>query len=231
MNIMFILVVGFGVLFLGLVIATAIFNAKVSGSSQPAPWMGRVRRLQNERENAGWRIRMIPYNDTSKPMTISLSGVAAFVPVAGALGFLVGLAMATYDQGEHKQAGLIVAGLSFLTMLAGVWLKARYERQGWDVASARCVDRELQKILVPAGAGRAGSSWVWVWRIVCEFEYLGIPYRVTPAVHWAGFGSEGAAISFLEARIAPSGECMLRVNPANPLQTELLDSGSKEEAP
>jgi hypothetical protein len=75
MNMPFILVVGFGVLVLGVIIATTIFNAKVGGTSKPTPWMRRVRRFQNESENAGWRIQMIPYDDPSKPMTMNLSGL------------------------------------------------------------------------------------------------------------------------------------------------------------
>jgi hypothetical protein len=222
------MVVGFGVLVLGVFIATVIFNARVGGSSQPAPWMRRVRQLQNEQENAGWRIRMIPYGDTSKPMTISLGGVFAIVPVVGAFGFLGGLALATYDARRYVGPGVIVAGVSFLIMLCGVWLKARGERRGWDVALARCVDRELQQALIPSSSGHGGSTRVWMWRIVCEYEYLGIPYRVTPEVYWAGFNSEQAAQEFLQARISPSGECMLRVDPKNPLRTELLDQGIKD---
>jgi hypothetical protein len=228
MNIMFILVVCFGVLVLGIIIATIIFNAKVGGSSQPAPWMRRVRQFQNERENTGWRIQMIPYDDTSRPMTMNLSGVLAIVPAVGALGFISGLAMATYNQTKYGRSGLIITGLSFMATLCGIWLKARGERQGWDVAPGRCVDRELRKVWIPAPVGSSGGSWGWLWRIVCEYEYIGIPYHVTPEVYWANLNSEEAALKFLEERISPNGECMLRIDPKNPLRTELLDQGIKD---
>jgi hypothetical protein len=103
----------------------------------------------------------------------------------------------------------------------GYWLKNRGGRLEWDIAPARCVDRELQKVPVRGG-------WGWVWRIVCPYEYLGIPYRVTPEVYWANFTSEAAAHKFLEARISREGECMLRVDPSNPLRTELLERGIKD---
>jgi hypothetical protein len=225
MNLPFIMVVCFGVLFLGIVIAAAIFNAKVGGSSVAAPWMGRVRGFQNEVENAGWRIQVIPYDDTSKPMTLSLNGVLAMVPVAGALGFLCGLALAVYDDRQHVKAGLILAVASWGVAMGGYWLKARGERQDWDVAPGRCVDRELRKVRL---VGRGGGQWGWLWRIVCEYEYLGIPYRVTPEVYWSSFTSEEAARKFLEERISPKGECMLRLDPGNPLRTELLDQGIKD---
>ncbi len=228
MNIMFCFVVCFGILVIGVIIATSIFNARVGGSSQPAPWMRRVRQFQNEKENAGWRIHLIPCDDTSKPMTMNLGGIVSIVPVAGILGFIGGLAMATYDEPKHTTSGLMIAVLSFVVALGGAWFKARVVRQGWDVASGRCVDRELQKVWIPAGAANAGGHWGWFWRIVCEYEYLGIPYRVTPEVYWASFYSEEAALKFLEERISPNGECRLHVDPKNPLRTELFDQGLKD---
>jgi hypothetical protein len=227
MNTMFIFVVCFGVLVLGVIIATSIFNARVGGSSQPAPWMRRVRRFQNERENAGWRIRLIPYCDTSKPMTMDSGGIVSILPMAGVLGFIGGLAMATYDK-KYESSGLMIAVLSFVVLFGGALLKARVVRQGWDVAPGRCVDRELQKVWMPVGAANVGGHWGWFWRIICEYEYLGIPYRVTPEVYWADFNSEEAALKFLEERISPNGECTLRVDPKNPLRTELMNQGIKD---
>ena len=224
---MFVFVVCFGVLALVVIIATIIFNAKVGGSSQPATWMRQVRQFQNERGNAGWRIHQIPYDDTSKPMIMNLGGIVSIVPAVGIFGFLGGLAMASYEQ-KYENSGLMVAVLSFVVLLCGIWLRARVVRQGWDVASGRCVDRELRKAWIPAGVANAGGHWGWFWRIICEYEYLGIPYRVTPEVYWASFNSEEAALKFLEERISPNGECTLRVNPKNPLRTELMDQGIKD---
>jgi hypothetical protein len=221
MNSMFVFVVCFGTVFLGVAIASIIFNASAARSSRPAPWMRRVRQFQDEKENAGWRIQMIPYGDTSKPMTVNVSGLLGIVPILGALGFISGLAVATYDR-KYESSGLMVAVPSIAVALCGCWLKARYQVQGWDVAPGRCVDRELRKVWLSTGMGSSGGGWGWIWRIVCQYEYLGIPYRVTPEVYWASFGSEQAALKFLEARIGSNGECMLRVNPKNPLQTELL---------
>jgi len=227
MNTMFIFVVGFGILVFGVIIATSIFNARVGGSSQPAPWMRRVRQFQNEKENAGWRIQMIPYDDISKPMTMSLGGIVAVVPAVGIFGFLGGLALATYDHTKYESSGLMIAVLGFVVLFGGAWLKARVVRQDWDVASGRCVDRELQKIWIPRGAANAGGHWAWFWRIICEYEYLGVRYRVTPEVYWASFSSEDAALKFLEERISPNGECTLRVNPKNLLRAELMEQRSK----
>ena len=224
MNTAFIFVVCFGVLVVGVIIATSIFNAKVGGSSQPVSWMRRVRQFQNERENAGWRIQAIPYDDTSKPMTMDSGGIVSIVPIVGVLGFLGGLAMATYDK-KYESSGLMIAVLGFVVLFGGALLKARVVRQGWDVAPGRCIDRELQKVWLPDSSS---GHWGWFWRIICEYEYLGIPYRVTPEVYWASFNSEEAALKFLEERISANGECMLHVDPKNPLRTELMDQGIKD---
>jgi hypothetical protein len=225
MNIIFVFAVVVGILYLAVIIVGIIYNAKVGGSSQAAPWMHNLRKYQDNRQNAGWRIQMIPYDDSSKPMTPNSDGALAFVQAVGALGFIAGLVIIFYDQAKYIELGLIIAGLSFLIVLGGFWLKARSEREGWDIASGRCVDREIRKLLTLAGGH---SGWIWVWRIVCEYDYLGIKYRVTPTVNWATFSSEKAALKFLEEKISPDGDCKLRVNPKNPLQTELFGQGIKD---
>jgi hypothetical protein len=76
--------------------------------------------------------------------------------------------------------------------------------------------------------GRRGGHWGWLWRIICQYEYLGIPYRVTPEVYWGSFTSEEAALKFLEERMSPDGGCTLRVDPKKPFRTELMDQGLKD---
>jgi hypothetical protein len=225
MNPVFILMVCVGCFFLLVpLVANVVFNAAVGSDSPPAPWMRRFRRYQDQMANAGWRIQMIPYDDPSGPMTISLKGWRAIVPVVGAFGFFAGLALVFYDDGQYVTRGLVFAIASWLLALFGWWLKNREVKMDWDVAPARCVDRELGKI-PPASPG-GGCSWAW--RLVCEYDYLGIPYRVTPEAHWSSFPSQAAAHKFLDERISPRGECMLRVDPKNPLRTELLKAGVKD---
>jgi hypothetical protein len=225
MNMMFDFAVAVGILYLAVIIVGMIYNAKVGGSSQAAPWMRNLRHFQDERQNAGWRIQMIPYDDSSKPMTPNSSGALAFVQAVGVLGFIAGVAMVLHDKTKYREPGLIIAGISFSIVLVGFWLKARSEREGWDIASGRCIDREIRKVWA---AGEGGGGWIWVWRIVCEYNYAGIKYRVTPTVNWATFASEEAALKFLEGKISPDGDCKLRVNPKNPFQTELFGQGIKD---
>ena len=222
MNPGFVIVVFAGLVFVALLIFIAIFNARLGRHSSPAAWMGNVRQFQNQMENANWRIKMIPWEDPSRPMTINAGGLLGAIPIVGALGFFVGVGIAAYETPEHLWAGLTVAVSSWLVALGGWWLKNRKVGLDWDVAPGRCVDRELQKILVPRG-----GQWNWCWRLVCEYEYLGIRYRVTPEMYWMGLASEAAAHKFLAKRIGPDGKCLLRVDPKNPLRTELLELGNQ----
>jgi hypothetical protein len=117
----------------------------------------------------------------------------------------------------------LIGVASLLVMFAGLWLKASLQKQGWDAAPGHCVDRELRKIYIPAIAGAGRGQWTWFWRVVCDYEYLCVHYRVTPEVSAMGFNSEEAAREFLAGRVSPDGTCTLRVDPKHPLRTELFN--------
>jgi hypothetical protein len=178
-------------------------------------WKEQIRQYQDERENAGWRIQMIPYDDSSKPMTVETNWIAT----VGAIGFLTAFVLLFRNPGKDTNLRLEFAVGSLLLAFFGVWLKARRKRKDWEIESARCVDRELKKVRLPKG----GEGWYW--RIVCEHEFHGEKYRVTPIVQWANFMSEEAAMKFIGEKISPDGECKLHINPKNPLQTELVGQG------
>jgi hypothetical protein len=74
-----------------------------------------------------------------------------------------------------------------------------------------------------------GPRYGWLWRVICEVDYGGKHYVVSPTVNWSAFGqwntafwSEEKAQLFISQRISPSGECKLRLNPNDPLEAELL---------
>jgi hypothetical protein len=71
MNIMFIFSVCFGVVVLAIAIASSLFNANADAGKHAAPWMRRVRLFQNDKENTGWRIQMIPYDNPNQPKTVN----------------------------------------------------------------------------------------------------------------------------------------------------------------
>lgn len=202
-------------------IAQMVLKRKSGDADQPSPLAREVRQFQDNQQNAGWRIEMIPFDDPFKPMMIQSNGIA----VAGALAFVAGFALLAGNAGKYKTIGLGLAAGGFLAALLGLWFKARSSRRGWEVVTARCVDRELKKVQVFANGH---SSWGWLWRIVCEYEHLGKEVRVTPVVYWSNFTSEESAVKFMDSHVSPDGECKLRINPKNLLQTELWGQGIKD---
>ena len=203
------------------VAAKFVIQQKAGDGSEVAPWAQSLRQFQDTRENAGWRIERIPFDDPIKPMTIPTNGVAAI----GAMAFLSGFVLLVYNGGKYRSVGMELAVGGVLMALAGIWLKARTARRDWQVMPARCIDRELKRISVLVN-GR--NTWGWVWRIICEYDYLGKEVRVTPVVSRMNFTSEDAAMEYLGKAVSPTGECRLHINPKNLLQTELAGPGIEE---
>ena len=138
---------------------------------------------------------------------------------------IMGMLLFAWNPVKYKRIGLFLAGGSWLVLLGAMWLKVRRERRDWQVVEARCVDREVRRVWE---AGGEGGGRVWAWRIVCEYKYQGVEYRVTPVINWKNFRSEKVAVRFLDKKIFPNGHCKIRVNPNNPLQTELFGQGIKD---
>ncbi len=159
----------------------------------------------------------------SQPMMTDPNGIVLFLSMAGILTFLAGLSLAVLG---FESLGLSLAGAGFLAIFGSIFInaaRAKAKRAAWPVVSARCTDRELQtKIYTEHKTG-------WSWRVVCEINFAGKNYRVSPKVHWSDAGqvdepfwSEEKARHFLARAIAPDGQCQLRVNPHNPLEAELV---------
>ncbi len=123
---------------------------------------------------------------------------------------------------------MVVGALIFGAI--GSYLIARQVRKGWLLTDARCIKQMVKLVATSGGAGggtgggRTGYSAI----VICEYEYAGVKYRVTPritAVAIVSFPTPGTVERYLKKRIAPDGSCKLHINPDNPLQTTLYGGG------
>lgn len=181
----------------------------------------KLRAFQDEMRNRGWRIEwIVPVdgNDVQRHPTNRL----ALVGVAGFLGGLALFGWYVASQGPAwGMIGLPVAVGSLALVFFSVWWQARTRRRNWVQADARCVDREFRQVRVQHGLN-------WEARLVCEFQANGKNYRATPAVHYCSFRTEDALQQYIDERVTPNGQCRLFINPANPLECELVGQGLKD---
>jgi hypothetical protein len=172
----------------------------------------RLREFQDHASNVGWRIQLIPFDDTSRPMMIQTNWYA----VIGMIFFLGGIGF-YFRKYEGIYLGISIGGFCFAC--AGLLFAGKAKRRGWLRVNAVCVDREIQRVSTPGP--RAAGGYTWVFRLVCKFELDGKEFTVTPGF-WRSFGSAEGLDLFLNKFISGDGACLLHVNPRNPLQTELL---------
>lgn len=164
-----------------------------------------------------------------KPMGTENSPLVFFLSMVGVFSFLAGMAFIFLPAHDHQKAGLALLGIGFPILLGSIFLnaqKAKSERSTWPVVTARCTGRQLE---MRAYWSDGGSVDGWLWKVVCEVDYDGSHYVVHPKIHWNDtaqtdrpFHNEELAQRFIAERISPNGECRLRVNPANPLDAELV---------
>ncbi len=172
-----------------------------------------LRAFQDHLANQGWRIQLVPFDDPSQTMMIKTNWFAMF----GTSVFIVGLVMC----GVTENRSYLYAALGgFAFALLGILFTARDKRRGWKKMEAKCVDREIREVYLPASHNDSGGP-VWAFRLLCKFDYAGANYTVTPAGFWRTFATEHGISNFLSKEISGLDRCFLYVNPQNPLETEL----------
>ncbi|MGD0651390.1 MAG: hypothetical protein ABSA97_09685 [Verrucomicrobiia bacterium] len=175
-------------------------------------------------------ILIVKLADTKpKPMMSETYRLVFWLSAAGVFAFLLGLVLVALPELGHLNFGVALTGGGFLALVGSTFLNAvvaKAKRAAWPVVSARCTERQLQMKAFWSDSGPVDG---WLWRVVCEINYGGKHYVVSPRVHWsdsgqvdAPFWSEEKAHQFVSQRISSNGECKLRVNPNNPLEAELL---------
>lgn len=158
------------------------------------------------------------------PMESQRSWPASILGIAGFLCSLGGMWMLVKDNGD-QQLGLklFFGGLAAAVVSIAInSLTARARRDSWPNVRARCAERNLQR----QHHKRAAR---WTWKLVCDLNFEGKSYRVTPKAGWSdiaqcetSFPSEEKARAWLEKMISPDGGCTIRINPKNPQDAELL---------
>ena len=177
-----------------------------------------LRNLQNQCRNAGWRIQWIPWQEPGKPEVIhNPAGLIGAVIFVGIIGFFIFgqrlISDITISVNTMIAIALTGLGITFFSILFSSFKKQFY----WKPLEAVCVDREIRQGVHYSGKRK---SIVWVYRLVCIFNFQGNDYTVTPeSSHLVNFNSEQKAQMYLNKRIQPDGRCRLWINPENPLQT------------
>ena len=139
----FMVAVGISILVMGIVarIFQVVLKRKNTDGSKPSPFAQKAHQFQDERENVGWRIEMIPFDDPFKPMMLQSSAFAS----VGALALLIGFILLAYNANKYKMIAVWLVAGGLLMALFGLWFKARKIRKNWEFVTAHCVDCELKK--------------------------------------------------------------------------------------
>jgi len=161
-----------------------------------------------------WRIKQIHYRNPEAMIETN------WWVVLGALLFVGGVIAAL----SINKALILISILGLLLSLISLYLGYRKKTRGWKIVTARCIDREWKQILGNPGL-QGGVRMVWSFILLCEYEKEGQRYLVTPSYWSTTFFTENSLKKFLNRAMTSDGNCRLRVNPENPLQTELVVNG------
>ncbi len=137
--------------------------------------------------------------------------------VGGLLGFFGGIGLAVESAVPVWTAIAIAVG-GLATLLASRFVAGRDQYGKFVRVDAVCVDREMREIDDPD----PDSGAFWHARILCEFDYQGRTWRVTPVIPvFVANRKRRGLENFLDKRIGRDGSCVLWINPDNPLETVL----------
>jgi hypothetical protein len=180
----------------------------------------KLRKLQDNLRNAGWRIQHIPWQPEGKLEYYSPGSLLSWMLIlVGFAGFFGGIPLLSKNiVSTPVGIGIMICGLLLLfssRFSTGYRLYRKYVR-----VNAKCLDREVLEYEDPDSYGSLRKITYWAPRILCEFSHNGKQYTVTPIiVKTVAFGTEESVNKFLDDRIDSNQNCTLWINPDNPLQT------------
>ena len=180
----------------------------------------KLRTIQDNLRNAGWRIQHIPWQPKGKLEWYGPDNFLSWLLIlAGFAGFFGGIPLLSNNM-VSTPAGIaiMISGLALLFLSrfsTGYFLYRSYVR-----VDARCLDREIQEFEDFESSGSLIKKTFWAPRLLCEYTYKGQNYTVTPIiVKMTAFNKKGDVERFLEQRIDLQHHCTLWINPKVPLQT------------
>jgi hypothetical protein len=179
----------------------------------------KLRKIQDTIRNSGWRIQHIPWQPEGRlEYHIPKDGITWALVVSGFVCFFGPILLLGRGFSAWMVISLMVFGLVLL--FASRFSFGRNLFYAFEAVEAACIDREILEVEDPDSIGSFNNNTFWVPRILCEFDYQGRRYRVTPIiVKIVAFNSEEGAKNFLDDKIDSKGKCTLWVNPKNPLHT------------
>lgn len=170
---------------------------------------------EDSSEKIEWHIKPIPFHDPYAMMKTNWGALLGALLFVG--GIFAGLKVGALFS-------IPIFGLFFA--IGSILFQSRILRKNWKKVLAQCTDKEWKRVLGAPGQ-RGGVRRAWTFQLLCEFEFDGKRYTVTPG-YWSTFISEIRLQKFLDKVISPDGKCQLWVNPKNPLQAELFANDIKD---
>jgi hypothetical protein len=120
------------------------------------------------------------------------------------------------DEVSNIMIPLTISLTGFIMGAAGSIFHERMRKRNWVTIEAHCLDYETK-------LGRTiDNSHLWALRTLCKFEINNQEILCTPETTWPKKKGEAWKDHFIQERIENQGICMLRVNPNNPYETELI---------
>jgi len=178
-----------------------------------------MRKLQDQIRNSGWRIQNIPWHPEGKVEVLRpRDPYSAVLMIIGLIGFIGGIPLTQ----NSLSWGLVSMVSGLLLLLVSVFVMGFFYYRTFKPVAARCIDREIRAIEDFDSERIPKSKTFWFARIVCEFEYEGKTFTVTPVIAPGKYYTrENQLMKYLHTCIGDDDLCRLWINPKNPLQAVL----------
>jgi hypothetical protein len=180
----------------------------------------KLRDLQDNIRNAGWRIQHIPWQPEGKLEVYKPGNLLTWFLILSGFVCFFGGAILFSPSGFPVWIGIAVMILGLVLLITSRFSAGRHQYDDFVSVEAICLDREVQEFEDPDSVGSLIKNTFWEPRILCEYRYKGKRYRVTPiVVITVAFHTDEGVTKFLDERINGEGKCRLWINPMNPLHT------------